>query len=355
MSAGNTDPDGPGFEPRPPLVIVGPTAAGKSATALELARSRPPGAPAIEIVSCDSMQVYRGMDVGTATPTAAERAEVRHHLLDVVDPSESFDVTRFRELVDGALAGIGSRGSEAVLVGGTGLYVSAVVDDLRPPGRFPEVVASLEELGTEELTRRLEELDPLGASRVPPGNRRRLLRALEVTIGSGRPFSSYGPGLDAYPPTRFAIAGLAVPRGELARRIERRLRRQVADGFVEEVAELRRTHPQLSRTAAVALGYREIAEHLDGRCSLEEAIETTVRRTRRFAVRQERWFRRDPRVRWFDAPRDPDRSPADVAAEVDAWWSQTARECAAPTATVAAEAAAEPSDPGSAREPTCCD
>lgn len=339
--------------PRPPLVVVGPTASGKSATALALARSRPAGAPRVEIVSCDSMQVYRGMDVGTATPTAAERAEVEHHLLDVVEPTETFDVTRFRVLVEGALAGIAARGAEAVLVGGTGLYVSAVVDDLRPPGRYPEVAASLAGLSTAELARRLEELDPLGASRVPPGNRRRLLRALEVTVGSGRPFSSFGPGVDAYPPTPFAIAGLAVPRDELASRIEERLRRQIAEGFLDEVAELRRSGRQLSRTAAVALGYRELAEHLDGRRTLDEAVAETVRRTRQLAVRQQRWFRRDPRVTWFDAPQEEGRPAAVVAEEVDAWWSETARAGAPATATVAHEAAADPSE--TAREPTCCD
>lgn len=283
------------------LVLVGPTASGKSSVAVELALRRAADGRRTEVISCDSMAVYRGMDVGTATPTIAERRGVPHHLLDVVEPSEEFSVQRFTALVHDALDGIESRGADAVLVGGTGLYVQAVVDGLQLPPQFPDVAAALEEFETGDLAARLGELDPLAASRVPTGNRRRLIRALEVTIGSGQQFSSFGPGLDAYPATPFVLTGLTVPREHLAGRIAERYRRQMADGFLDEVRALLGRTDGWSRTAAEALGYRELAAHLHGACGLDESVDLAVQRTRRFAVRQERWFRRDPRIEWFPA------------------------------------------------------
>jgi len=282
-------------------VLVGPTASGKSAAAVELALRRGVDGRPVEIISCDSMAVYRGMDIGTATPSVGERRGVPHHLLDVVDPSEEFSVQRFVELVGVALDGIESRGADAVLVGGTGLYVQAIVDGLRPPPQFPDVAAELELLSTDELEARLASLDPLASTRVPSGNRRRLIRALEVTIGSGRPFSSYGPGLDAYPETPFVFTGLTLPREVMAARITERYRQQMAGGFLDEVAALSDRPDGWSRTAAAALGYRELAAHRRGEMSLDDAVTLAVRRTRRFAVRQERWFRRDPRITWFAA------------------------------------------------------
>src|SRR5690606_38104194 len=157
----------------------------------------------------DSMQVYRGMDVGTASPSAAERAEVRHHLVDLVDPDEDYSLSRFQHDLRRALAGIAARGGRALLVGGTGLYLQAALDDLQIPGRFPQVRAELEaDADTAALHARLVALDPVAASRMEPTNRRRVIRALEVTLGSERPFSSYGPGLDAYPPARVRLVGL---------------------------------------------------------------------------------------------------------------------------------------------------
>ena len=253
----------------------------------------------VELVSVDSMQVYRGMDVGTAKPTAAERAEVRHHLLDLVDHTEEFTVADFRAAHDRALAEIDGRGARALLVGGTGLYHRAVVDDLDLPGRFPEVRAELEaDPGTAGLHRRLAALDPLAASRIEPDNRRRVVRALEVTLGAGRPFSSFGPGLDAYPPSEVAQIGIRRPRAVLAESIERRVRAMLDAGLLDEVRDLAAVG--FSRSAAQALGYKELLAHLDGRVDLDRAIEEVVVRTRRFATRQERWFRRDPRVRWID-------------------------------------------------------
>ena len=308
----------PDLRPGRHLVFVGCTASGKSAVAFELALRRIAAGRPAEIVSCDSMAVYRGMDVGTATPTGAERAQVPHHLLDVAGPSEEYSVVRFRDDVVAALAGIESRGADAVLVGGTGLYVRAVTDGLQVPGRYPEVLDALEALPTDELRSRLGELDPLGARRIEPNNRRRLLRALEVTIGSGRPFSAGGPGLGVYDPTPFVLTGIRLPREVVGRRVSARWETQMAGGLLGEVRALAERADGLSRTAAEALGYRELLAHLRGEHTLEEASELAVRRTRQFAVRQERWFRRDPRITWFDPPdpEAPDR--AAIAERVEA-------------------------------------
>lgn len=284
-----------------PLALIGVTASGKSALAMWLARRRGD----VELVSVDSMQVYRGMDIGTAKATAAERAEVRHHGLDLVDPWEPFDVHSFQAAVRAALADIHQRGKRAVLVGGTGLYLRSVVDDLDIPGRYPEIATELDaDPDTPGLHRRLAVLDPLAASRMESGNRRRVLRALEVTIGSGRPFSSFGPGLDAHPPSPVHLVGLWLPRLVVAHRIERRYAQQVADGFVGEVERLA-TRPPLSRTAAQALGYRELLAHLGGEISFDDALLRAVTRTRRFARRQRTWFRKDPRITWLGADTDP--------------------------------------------------
>jgi tRNA dimethylallyltransferase len=277
------------------LGLVGATASGKSALAMALARRHPD----LEIVAVDSMQVYRGMDIGTATPTAAEQAEVRHHLIDVVDPDDDYTVSRYQRDCLAALADIERRGRRALLVGGTGLYLRAITDGLEIPGQFPEVRAPLDaEPDTAALFARLEQMDPLAARRMEPSNRRRVLRALEVTIGSGRPFSSFGPGLDAYPPAPFPVLALGLSRPDLDERIARRYAQQVADGFLDEVQALLDRPAGLSRTARQALGYAELLDHLEHATPLEQALDTAVRRTRRFARRQERWFRHDPRIEW---------------------------------------------------------
>ena len=308
--------------PARPLVVVGPTASGKSGVALEVALRRRAAGQPTELISCDSMAVYRGMDIGTATPSARVRAQVPHHLLDVVDPTDEYSVTRFSDDVGTVLADLDARGVDAVLVGGTGLYVRAVTDGLRPPPKYPEVEAQLEaEPDTAILLARLEELDPLAARRIPVGNRRRIVRALEVTIGSGRPFSSAGPGLDVYGPTPFVLVGLDVPREVLSERIRARYAAQLDAGFLDEVGALAELPGGPSRTAREALGYRELLAHLRGECTLDEAIDLAVMRTRRFAVRQVRWFRRDPRIRWFDAT---EVSSTELAARIDAHWREGA-------------------------------
>jgi tRNA dimethylallyltransferase len=279
---------------------VGPTASGKSALALELAR-RLPGPP-VELVSVDSMQVYRGMDVGTAKPTPAEREEAPHHLLDLADPAEDFSLTRFQQAFAEAMDGIEQRGHRALLVGGTGLYIRAVVDGLTPPGQWPDVKAELEaEPDTTTLYARLAGLDPIAAQRMEPTNRRRVLRALEVSVGSGRPFSSFGPGLDAHPPTRFRMAGVWLPRPVLNERIEHRVHGMVEQGLAEEAGRLAGRPEGLSRTARQALGYKEFLDGLNP----DDAARETVRRTKAFARRQRMWFRRDPRITWFGARTNP--------------------------------------------------
>ena len=299
------------------LAVVGPTASGKSALALELARRHPD----LEIVSVDSMQVYRGMDVGTAKPTTAERDEVRHHLLDLVDPAEDYAVARWQADARIALAEIEDRGHRALLVGGTGLYLRALVDDLDIPGQWPALRADLEaeaaDIGSAALHQRLTGLDPLAASRMEPGNQRRVVRALEVTLGSGRPFSSFGPGLDAHRPSAIAQIALAIDPADLAARIAARYERQLAEGFVDEVRRLLERSDGLSRTAGQALGYKEIRAHLAGEATLEEAVDLAVRRTRQFARRQRAWFRRDPRIDWVDPADAPNRLLAVLAEPSD--------------------------------------
>lgn len=292
----------PSADRLPPLVLVGPTASGKSALALELARR----VPGVEIVSADAMAVYTGMDIGTAKPSAQERHEVPHHLLDVADPGSEYTVRRFQADAREVLADIDQRGGTPLVVGGTGLYVQALVDDLDIPARFPAIRDELEaEPDTARLYRRLVEVDPVAASRMEPSNRRRVVRALEVSLGAGRPFSSFGPGLGAYPPSRFTQIGLDIDRGELDRRIDRRYDHQLVAGLVDEVARLAARPGGLSRSARQALGYKELLDHLAGDRSLEEAMDLARRRTKRFARRQQRWFRRDPRITWLPAGENP--------------------------------------------------
>ncbi len=295
------------------LAIVGPTASGKTALAVELARSH----EGVELVSVDAMAVYRHLDIGTAKPDAKEREGLTWHLIDLVDPTENFSVADFQRAHTTARAKITARSHHAIYVGGTGLYSRAVVDGLDFGGRFPEIAADLaarweEPGGPELLYRDLVELDPLAASRIDAPNGRRVLRALEVTLGSGRPFSAYGEGMTAYESAPMCLVGLRLPREVLYQRIVERLDRQIAAGFIEEVASLNLT---LSRTAAQALGYREFAAYLRGEMSLAAAREQVITRTRRFARRQESWFRRDPRINWVDV------LAGDLVGQVEQLWT----------------------------------
>lgn len=282
------------------VAIVAPTASGKSDVAMAVARET--GA---HIVAVDAMQVYRGMDIGTAKPTADDQTAVPHHCLDLVNPDERFTVAEFKSHGVAACEQISQAGADALFVAGTGLYLTAVIDDLQLPGEWPEVRAALQaEPDVDVLFARLQELDPRAASRMDKSNRRRIERALEVCIGSGRPFSSFGPGTGAYPPSSARQIGILWPRETLSQRIERRVHAMMAAGLLGEVRGLAARFT-LSREARQALGYKELLEHFDGHLSLEEAVAKIVLRTRQFAVRQERWFRRDPRIEWVTVQADP--------------------------------------------------
>jgi tRNA dimethylallyltransferase len=297
-----------------PLAVVGPTASGKTPASIELARRLE-----AEVVVVDSMTVYRGMDVGTAKPRAVERTAVPHHLLDVAEPREPFSVASFQRLARPALTAIRTRGRPALLVGGSGLYFRAVVDRLEFPGTEPALRAELEAeaaaLGPERLHARLMDVDPAAASKIEPGNLRRTVRALEVVAATGRTFSSFAEGWDRYPEGRVLAAGVAVPSELLRRRIEDRIRTQLDGGLIDEVRTLLRGGAGPFLTASQAIGYSEIAEHLAGRMGLDEARERIVRRSRALARRQMAWFRRDPRIRWFEAGADGARGVVDQIEE----------------------------------------
>jgi tRNA dimethylallyltransferase len=286
----------------PWLALIGPTGSGKTTLAARLARE----CGDVELVSADAMAVYRSFDIGTAKPTKAERKGIAWHLIDVVEPTEEFSVARFQELGAIALQAIAAHKNKAMIVGGTGLYVRAITDGLVIPPRFTDIADELNRRASEpgglgDLYEELLALDPLGASRTGKTNTRRIVRALEVCLGTKKPFSSFGPGLTQYGSPRTMFVGLEMERAVLDRRIEDRLDAQLKLGFIEEVRGIVEGGEPLSRTARQALGYREIIEYLKGDRSLEETRAAILSRTKRFARRQIAWFRRDPRITWFDA------------------------------------------------------
>lgn len=246
------------------------------------------------------------MDIGTAKPTIAEQHAVPHHVIDVVEPSESYGLSQYQEDALAAITEINARDGWPIMVGGTGLYVQAVVDQLKIPGQYPDVRRELEaDPDTRALHARLTSLDAVAASRMEPNNRRRVLRALEVAIGSGRPFSDFGPGIDAYPPTDHVLVGIDRERPDLDTRIAARYEQQMTDGFFDEVTRLAALSPPMSATARQALGYKELLDVVAGTTTLAAALALANKRTRRFARRQQSWFRRDPRTRWYDGGRNP--------------------------------------------------
>jgi tRNA dimethylallyltransferase len=283
----------------PLLALVGPTATGKTEAGIALARRL--GA---EICSIDSMLVYRGMDVGTAKPTSEQRALVPHHLLDLAEPSERFTVARFQEAAAEAIDGVRARGNRVLLVGGSGLYFRGVVDELVFPGEDVATRALLDAeaatVGAELLYERLADLDPVAAERIEPRNVRRIVRALEVPAITGRPFSEFGRAWERRDPERVRAAGVRTSTEALASRIAARVSAMFAAGWLDEVRGLVERGFGSWLTSTQAIGYSELARHLAGRLSLEEAWEGTVRRTKELARRQMAWFSRDPRVRWFD-------------------------------------------------------
>ncbi|MFH0810373.1 MAG: tRNA (adenosine(37)-N6)-dimethylallyltransferase MiaA [Pseudomonadota bacterium] len=288
----------------PLLVIVGPTASGKTEVALRLAERI--GA---EIISADSVQVYRGLDIGSAKPTVAEQAHVRHHLLDVAEPDEQFDAARFRTLAAEAIADIQGRGKAVVVAGGTGLYIRALLGGLfQSPPKDPALRLALtqeaRQRGRESLWQRLAEIDPAAARRIHPRDLVRVIRALEVSALAGRPLSQlqaeHGFGERPY---RYVKIGLLVERPELYRRIEERVGVMLAAGWLDETRRLLERHGPAVR-ALQALGYFRLVACLQGRLSIEEARRQIVIDTRRYAKRQLVWFRADPEITWL-RPDDP--------------------------------------------------
>ena len=258
-----------------------------------------------QILAVDAMQVYRGMDIGTAKPTLSDQQRVHHYGIDLVEPSASFTVSEFQQHANGALQQAQTNRVPVLIVAGTGLYLTAVIDDLKLPGEWPTIRAALADREPHSMFEQLTALDPVAAARIDPSNHRRLARALEVCLGSGVPFSSFGPGTGAYPAIDTPQFGILWPRDQLAVRIEQRVHRMIERGLVAEISSLLQRPGGLSRTARQALGYKELIEAIEGRCSFDEAVACTILRTRQFAVRQERWFRRDPRIRWVQVWEDP--------------------------------------------------
>jgi tRNA dimethylallyltransferase len=304
--------------PFPPIAdawyLTGPTASGKTAVGVELARRL--GA---EIVSVDSMSVYRGMDIGTAKPSAADRAAVPHHLLDIVEPAQDFSLAEFIALAHQTVAEIRSRGREVLLVGGTPLYLKSLLRGLYqgppPDWEFRRAIeAEIKEVGLGALRERLEMVDPLSAQKLHPNDQRRMIRALEVYRQTGQPISHQQVQFEeARRPEQCKVFCLAWPREELHRRIDARVERMFSLGLVDEVRGLLVQHGSLSRTASQAVGYREVLEHLAGTFDLPATIERVKHATHQFARRQETWFRGLEECRFVQAE---DRAMSDVAEEM---------------------------------------
>jgi tRNA dimethylallyltransferase len=302
----------PGRPHRPPggvvVAVVGPTAVGKSDLALALADRFGGG----EVVNADSMQLYRGMDIGTAKVPPAERAGVPHHLLDIWDVTEPASVAAYQRLARAAVDDILARGRVPVLVGGSGLYASAVLDDLEFPGTDPRLRAELEtelaRVGPRLMHERLRAVDPVAATAILPGNGRRIVRALEVVGLTGQPFAARLPA----PQPVYRSVRLALDHPEVDLRVARRVARMWEEGLVEEVRGLVDRGLRDGRTARCALGYRQVLQFLAGEITQRGAYDETVRATRRFVRRQRSWFRRDPRAVWLDAAR-PDLVRATLA------------------------------------------
>lgn len=280
------------------IFVVGATATGKSATALDIAE-RTNG----EIVNADSMQLYRGMDIGTAKLSVSERRGITHHLLDTLEVTEDSSVASYqsaaREIIDSLLA----ENKKVIVVGGTGLYVKAILDELEFPATDPEVRAKIaaeaERLGATIMHERLAKLDPAAAAAIPQENVRRVVRALEVIELTGKPFTAHLPkgGQSRYPFAR--QFGLVMDRENLRERIDMRVEKMWSEGFVDEVRGLIPRGLREGKTARAALGYAQILSFLDGQISEEEAKEETKRATRQYARRQETWFSRDERITWL--------------------------------------------------------
>jgi len=279
------------------IAVLGPTAAGKSALSIALAREL-----GGEVVNADSMQLYRGMDIGTAKLTVAEREGIPHHLLDIWDVTEPAAVAEYQRLARAAISDIAARGRVPLLVGGSGLYLRAVLEEFDFPGTDPTIRARLENEALPVLYDRLVELDPVAAAGILPSNGRRVVRALEVIELTGRPFTASLPA----PTPFYESVQIGVDRevAELDERIAARVELMWAAGLLDEVRALERQGLREGRTASRALGYEQALAQLDGLATEAEAQETTIRKTRRFVRRQRSWFKRDPQIHWLDGGAD---------------------------------------------------
>ncbi len=302
------------------LVVIGPTASGKSAVALELARR-----VGAEILCVDSMTVYRGMDIGTAKPTPQEQREVRHHLLDIIDPDSEFTVARFVEMADAAIADAKRRGVPLVATGGTPLYYKALFHGLfdGPPANW-ELRQKIAQMGNEQMHARLREVDPSAAERIHLNDTKRLIRALEVYELTGRPISSYQTEWSSGELRHEAtFVGLNWEKPLLNRRINARVLAMIEQGWVDEVRGLLERYPVLSQTASKATGYAQLIDYVRGNTSLDRAVEQIKIATRQLAQKQMKWFRRFENVRWLTA----DRTPAAIVDEILQFVSKRLVDC----------------------------
>ena len=286
----------------PLIVLVGPTAVGKSRLAIQLAEALSESGQRAEIVNSDSVAIYRGMDIGSAKPTISEQARAKHHLLDVLDVTQTATVADFQVLARRTIAELRTQGILPILVGGSSLYVRAIVDDFDFPGTDEQVRARLEaklsEIGSHALHEELARQDAAAADAILPGNGRRIVRALEILELTG----SFSPQLPGYEYALPAVLqfGLMIEREELDERIAVRVERMFAEGLVAEVERLAELGLRDGVTASRTLGYQQILAYLAGQLTLEEAQESTISGTRRFARKQLGWYRRDPRINWLD-------------------------------------------------------
>lgn len=300
------------------IAVLGPTATGKSAFAMALAADLAGRGLAVELISADALQAYRGLTIGTAKPGPRERTRVRHHLIDVLEPHQAFSAGEFARRAAVAVAEVEARGALPVLVGGSGFYLRALFEGLAP---VPPVGADVREAlradlrshGLCRLVRELRRVDPESAGTLAPGDTQRVLRALEVVRATGRPLSEWQRlAMEGRLERRLLKIGLTLPRTVLYDAVEKRAGRMLERGWLAEVECLRDSYlPEHARgrvgfslgelPAFQAIGYRQLVDHLDGNLTLEQALEETVRATRRYAKRQETWFRKEPHVRWIDA------------------------------------------------------
>lgn len=309
------------------ICIVGATATGKTALSVKLAQSL-----SAEIVSCDSMQIYRGMDIGTAKPREAERGGIRHHMIDFLDPRESYSVGRYVADADRCVQEILSRGKPVLIVGGTGLYVDSLIAGrqfapIPSTGRREELMQIAQTQGIAPLLSRLREVDPIAAQSIHPSNQKRIIRALEVYLETGKTLTEYNALTKLQPPRYRPIwIGLDYERREvLYRRIDRRVESMLESGLVDEVRRLLDGGVPADATAMQAIGYKELTAYLRGEAELQQAKETIQQASRRYAKRQRTWFRRNEEIHWLNLPDEPNLSA--MAAEAQRLLENGRKRC----------------------------